>query len=657
MNRSLVLLVAMSVLVAHSLALRTDAAGALAPPYDQAFIAFRVARNLVFEGSWSWGPGVAGIDSYPSPLWVVIASFAERFSFSVNTVVRGLGIGCAALTLMLTGAFHPGRAASLIVPMLLAISGAMAAVAVSGTEAALLTLLLTGSFLAFERRSELNLAALTLLAGWTRDEAWILVVLLFVMRLLQRRGTAADGDRPALWPFAVPAIGFGLLCLLRISAGGEALSPNLLAIVVPDGPRLQHGLAAVLDGLVSCASPLLVLHALWYLLRGQLSATGRRALVLSGAWLLLVALRGGGGLPFAEDIVPVLPILLLAGQEGLIHALNSWKTPVRILAWGSFLVAVMASTMASIIPRDLGPLPTANLMERWLTPTASPRHGYEGLLGRRGLLEEELSTRYLREIGIFMRDELDPRSRVLTAFPGSIAYLSGLPVEDLLGRATRTAPLVAPSPAGGPRQVDTLSLLESRPQHIVPFARPRPSEGVVESFLEDLVGLDQQGTDPERRRTLEQALADYRVVTIPLQRRDRRNADLLHDRARLLRLRADRPSARLSASIDRNRRLSVQIEHHDHVQLADLVVVVVDERGVERTLSPGGRPTEDGVLRMRADLVLEETGERTIDAVVGVPLRLGRLEATELRIELVSPGEALGEPSVRLAEPLVLKLR
>ena len=71
MNRSLVLLVAMSVLVAHSLALRTDAAGALAPPYDQAFIAFRVARNLVFEGSWSWGPGVAGIDSYPSPLSLI----------------------------------------------------------------------------------------------------------------------------------------------------------------------------------------------------------------------------------------------------------------------------------------------------------------------------------------------------------------------------------------------------------------------------------------------------------------------------------------------------------------------------------------------------------------------------------------------------------
>jgi hypothetical protein len=657
MNRSLVLLVAMAVLVAHSLALRTDATGALAPPYDQAFVAFRVARNLVFEGTWTWSPGVPGFDSHPSTLWVLIGAAVERFSLPINAVMRGIGIVSAAATLMLTGAFHPDRAASLVVPMLLAISGAMAAAAVSGTETALLTLLLTGSFLAFERRADVSLGVLTLLAGWTHGEAWVFVGVLLLLRLLARLRPEDGRPAPTLWPFAVPAVGLGLLTLLRVGQTGEALSPFVRDLVETDPGRLRHGLATVRDGLVSCASPLLVVHALWYLLRGQLSPTGRRALVLAATWLATVVLGGGGGLPFAEDIVPALPILLLAGQEGLIHALNSWKAPVRGIAWVTFLGAVLASTVASVEPRDIGPLPTAGLMRAWLKPTAAPRHGREGALGRRGLLEEEAATRYLREIGIFLRDEVDPRSRVLTPFPGSIAYLSGLPVEDLLGRATAAAPRTRPSHTGGPRRIDALAALAGRPEHIVPFCRPRAGEALVEAFLGDLAQLDVRGSDPERQEALRAALADYEVVTIPLQRRGRENPALREDRARLLRLRGERAATELEAHLDGEGRLSVLLEHHGHAQLADLEVVVVDAAGAEWSLSPTGRPAAPGEeLAMRSDLLLGETGDRPVHLVSRAPLLLGGIEGRELRVELVSPGESGGDPAARLADPVLVPL-
>lgn len=653
MNRSLVLLVAMAVLVAHGLALRTDATGALGAPYDEAFVAFRVARNLVFEGTWTWSPGVPGFDSHPSTLWVLLAALAERFSLSVTTLVRGLGLLSGVATLALTGAFHPDRAASLVVPMLLAISGAMAAVTVSGTEAALLTLLLTGSFLAFERRAEVSLATLTVLAGWTRGEAWVLVGVLFVMRLLARRRSSEE-PAGALWPFAVSALGLGLLALLRLAQTDEVLSPLVRDVLAADAEQLRNGLASVRDGLVSCASPLLVLHALWYLLRGQLSPTGRRALVLAGTWLLLLVLRGGSETPFAEGVVPALPILLLAGQEGLIHALNSWKAPVRAVAWVSFLAAVLASAVVSIEPRDLGPLPTAGPMRRWLEPTAHTGHGREGLLGRPGLQEEERATAYLREIGIFLRDEVDPRSRVLTPFPGSIAYLSGLSVEDLLGRATAAAPATRPVHAGGPRRVDALAALRNQPDHIVPFSRLRTGEPLLDAFLEDLLEVDTIGDSPERRAALLEALGDYEVVTIPLRRGERRSTSPAGDRARLLRRRSQGQGARLEAQLTDGARLEVRLEHDDHPQLADLEVVVLDASGEEWAVSPSGRLQRNERLLMRSDLLLGESGGRQVDLVAGTPLQLEGLEARQVRVELLSPGEFADEPSARIAAPVVI---
>ena len=54
MNRTIALFLALVVLLAHTLAIYSSESGALAPPYDFAHVAFRMARNVVQNGVFAW---------------------------------------------------------------------------------------------------------------------------------------------------------------------------------------------------------------------------------------------------------------------------------------------------------------------------------------------------------------------------------------------------------------------------------------------------------------------------------------------------------------------------------------------------------------------------------------------------------------------------
>lgn len=655
MNRSLVTFVALAILVAHSMAIRTDAAGALAPPYDQAFVAYRVARNLVFEGTWTLSPGQGGFDSYPSTLWVLLCALAERLPFSINFVMRGIGIAASASTLILTTRFHPDRAASLIVPMLLAISGAVAAATVSGTEAALLAALVTGAFLAFERRWEIPFAILLVLCGWTRGEGWALVATFLVLRLWARRPSVSSQEPTgSLKPFLAPVAGFLALAALRWRVTGGLASPWALDLLELRPGELQNGLAYVRDVFVSCVSPALVLYAVWYLLRKNLSRTGKRALLLSLVWIGLVVFQGGGSTPFAEGLMPILPLLLLAGQEGLITALNSAKPTVRGLAWSSFLVAVLASALASFRPADIGPIPFEGVQRSWMRPTATLRFGFEDELGRLGLDEEKRATRSLREIAIFLRDEVDPDLTVLTPFPGSIAYISGLPVRDLLGRTTPVAPYERSSFSPLQIPVDVLAELEAEPEYIVPFWREQSAMSALDALTVTWAALDLYADRPGRSEAVRAALGDYQVVTIPLNRRGRENPGLLNDRAWILRRRSLDAGPQLFARMT-DGVLTIELEHHGHLQLADLEVSATDALGETWYLTPTGRLQSGARLLARPNLLLTETGERRV-RLLHVGLASGSESIRELRIELVNPNQPVTDATTRVAEPVLVEL-
>jgi hypothetical protein len=655
MNRSIVIFVALVLMVAHSLAVRTDVGGDLAPPYDQAFVAFRVARNLVFEGQWTWSPGQSGIDTYPSPLWVLMCAFAERLNISVNIFVRCVGVIASAVSFFMATRFHAQRAASLITPMLLAISGATAAAAVSGTETALFTALVTGSFLAYERRHDRTLGVCLLLSGWTGGEGWILALTFLGLRLHDRARAGVRGEEPgSLKPFIVPLVGLALLAGLRVKLGGSVISPWWRDLFDLRPGELQNGLAYVRDFFVSSVSPALILYCLWYFFRRNLSRTGKRALVIFTIWTGVVVLRGGGQTPFSESMVPVLPITFIAGQEGLITALNSLKRPVRALASTSFLVAILASSLASFRPSDLGSIPMERWQRQWMQPTTQPRFGFDDFLGRQGLDEEALATRFLRDVATFMRDEVDPRRTVLTAWPGSIAYISSLPVIDLLGRATPTPPLGRTSHSPLQRRVDVLATLKLGPDYMVPFWREAvkcPTTAELARHWHD--SLDIQAGEVGRLAAIEEALAHYEVITIPLMRPTGENLANFRDHAFVLRRRGLGLVPKLLANVTGGV-LQVELEHRGHYQLGDLAIRGRLRDGQRVYLSPTGALVQTRVLA-RSNLLLTETGERRM-TLLEVDMGPGTNVLDEVSISLINPMSDQDDPEARIAEEVVLSV-
>ena len=144
MNRGTVVFLALAILLAHTLAIHQTPEGDFAPPYEIAHVAYRLGRNLVYEGSASWNQGGGWVESYPSPLWILLSAFSARTYLSPTIVSQWFGIFCSLATVIVLAQFSVVRMAGLIAPMLLAACGAAAAAGASGTEAPL-AMLLSGS--------------------------------------------------------------------------------------------------------------------------------------------------------------------------------------------------------------------------------------------------------------------------------------------------------------------------------------------------------------------------------------------------------------------------------------------------------------------------------------------------------------------------------
>lgn len=657
MNRSIALFVALAVLLAHSFALHNDGGGSLAPPYDATFVAYRLARNLVHEGALTWMAGAGDIESYPSFLWVLVSAVGERLNFSINHFCQRLGVVSAILTLILASRLHPDRIASLIAPMLLAISGAMAAAAVSGNETAALTLFATTAFLAFERDRKLLLGVSLMLAGLTRPEGWFLALALAGIRIAQRARQPRAERGPGglgLEPFWIPAAGFLTSALARLGSTGRLVSDWSRDLAIADGARLERGLGYALDFLLVTSSPLLLGYALWYLVRGRLSPTGRHALLLFALWTALVVWQGGGGPIFGEALVPLLPVGLIAAQEGMITALNSSRAWVRRLAWCSFLCAVAGSALASRTPADLGPLPLRAWQEGWSKPSYPPRYGYQDLLGRAGLREEIEKTTYLRGIGVFLRDELGPERTVLTAWPGSIAYLSRLRVHDLLGRVLPPAGEARRRPWYGSHRVDLLAELGRDLDYVVPFnelpARiPAPGE-LVGFWLND---LEHDPGRPGVREELLRKLEEYELIAVPIELGLGSQSEPVRSSTYLLRRRELGIAPQLEIALDEGG-FTVRARNEGHRQLADLWVRGRCEQGKTWYLDPTGAFHEERPLLARAYLMLYTTGERPIELIRGrIPQSAPRL--VELSAVLRNPrAQGLHSFSFASAEKSVL---
>jgi hypothetical protein len=654
MNRSVALFVALALLVAHALAIHTTSSGDLAPPFDSAFAAFRVGRTLAHEGHFAWGPDGGGMDSYPSFLWVLFCYLIERSFLSINQCAQLVGVGCALTTIFISSRFHSDRVASLVVPFLLAISGSFAAIALSGTETALLTLLITGSFVAYERGWSRCFGSFLALAGLTHPEAWLLVpVYLLVQFTPGLRGERSKA--PRLSSFLLPLAAFLVLGALRRHLNGEFLSPFSHNLLSAELPTLTEWRASIRDFLVSSVSPALLIYTLWYLLRGRLSHMGRRALALGSCWIAITSATQASLLPFNAAMVPALPILLVAIQEGLINALNSKRSWVRQLAWTSFLLVGFLTILVSRTPSDLGGIELSKIQRTCLEPTQLTPIGVYGLLGREGLEQEIEKTQFLRATGLFVRDNLDPSAAILSPWPGSVGYLTRMDVRDLFSRATLLPSEERLRSWSETERVNVLEALEQACEYIIPTCLETTIAPSPLSLASDWVQTidDSETSETERLSAISQALNSYELITVPLPSPAQPTGKRPHAKAYLLRHRDLELTPTLELEL-RDNVVSVYASNSGHIQLADLRLTIKDEEGKSGTLSPLGRLSNHPVLARMA-LFLTPTGERKLE-LIRFEIPLERWGGMKLSATLLNPGSKGGHSFTRASKTVTLDL-
>lgn len=632
MNRGTALFVALAILLGHALAIHTTAAGQLAPPYDIAYVAFRIGRNFAQQGDLAWTAGVSSFESYPSLLWIGVCAAAERLFWSVQRVAQNVGFISASLCVLTLAQFSPVRLAGVIAPLLFVASGTVAATALSGLETATLGLLVTFSFLAYERGWRAALAVSLALCALARPQGLVFALALLAIEILRRAADALrrqPSQRATLWPaFAAPLlVGLGIGYLRMRSTGHW--SSAWVAQLVDMHPRVvSEGGHYVLDFLTTSGSGALFVFPLWYWIRRGLSGVGVRACALTLVWSASVALGGGGFLPFNEAMAPIYAVLLVAVQEAMQTALDSKRRFWPTLTWVLFTLGLLASALASKFPGDIGPLKTATLHRAWVTPHTAARFGYTEELARVGLAEEILATERLREIGLFLRDNVAPDATVLTPWPGAIGYLSGRRVLDPLGRTSPSPGETRTRAWEGFARADVVKALGAAPDYVLPslrFGESSPNiQEVAQEWIQSLDLLRERGR--QRALQLRSQFAQYELITVPLVGSGARAGLFPLNRFRLLR-RIDLGLApQLELKVE-GRRVRVEIAHRTYPQLADLRLEARHPSGAKWQLRPNGEWVEGEELVARSNLMLFHTGERRIRALEAeVPVELGPVE-------------------------------
>lgn len=637
MNRTTALFVALAILLGHALAIHQNLAGEIAPPFDFAYVAFRVARNLVQAGEFGWETGVFGLDSYPSVLWVGVAAIAERLYLPVNQLAQFVGLGCAFACVLVLARFSPERLAGVIAPLLFVFSGGVASAALSGLETSMLALWILIAFLAYERGARGWMTAGLVLATLTRPQGFVFVLLLLAVDVVRRVAERKRGTRaPMAWCFAAPLGAWLGLALVRYGATGRFLS-TWDEMVLAFRPRASsEGFSYVLDFFLASGNAFLFAFPLWYVLRRALSGLGVRACALTLGWCGMVVLGGGGSLPFFEAMTPILAVLLIAVQEAMQTALDSQRRVWPRVTWVLFVLGLGGAALASKFPIDIGPVAFETVHRRWMEPRTQARFGYQEKNGRMGLAEEILTTERLREIGVFLRDQVPDDSTVLSPWPGAIGYLSRLKVIDPLGRT-------APSPGetrtraweGRPR-ADVASALAERPDFVVPTIRfgeePPTAQDIAAAWVNS---LDTEAHRPQRAMGIRTQFADYELVTVPVLNRYSRAAAFPDGHFYLMRRTELDLAPKLRVRLE-GRSFEIEVEHRSHPQLVDLRVQLTDRDGNLWSLRPWGQFEREPQLLSRTRILLQDAGQRRVSLVrAQLP---SNINATELRAVLRNPG-------------------
>ncbi len=623
MNRTTVVFLALAILLAHTLAIHQtppspdrDPGGDFAAPYERAHVAYRLGRNLAYDGRALWDPHGPWIESYPSPIWIGLGALAARLGIYPTTLSQALGILFALSTVIVVAQFSSNRLAGLIAPVLIATSGSACASAASGTEAPLAMLLVSLTFLAFERGWRKTFAVGLIALLLTLPEG---LALLFGFLLLERldRPRGPEGlPRPALVkPLLAAFVAVAFFAGLRLLFTGKLLSPFASELVSYDPTRWKLGLQYVWSFLSSSGSGSLLALPLAFSFSRTLPPIGRRATLLFLAWAAVVALAGGDHQPFWNVLAPALPLLFVSIQS----AITAWidRSPRQAsLAWALLSLTMVACLFVSKLPGDLGPLPLERTLRSWMEPPTALFEAFEQPLGRRGLLAEIREVEQLRSVGIFLRDQVSADATIGTFWPGAIGYLSRKQVVDLLGRTQPLAGQDRPRTWRAAARVDLVRALSLEADYLVLETGAGGRTRLSELLHHWLKRYDAIGDNPERLRELTEALQHYELVAVPVPARSSRPEQSSPNPFLLLR------NKRLGLAPELELRcqpssFEVLARHRGHEQVVDLMLELIDSQGQTWNMRPTGEWVAASEIDARTNLLLYDTGPNSVLLVRG----------------------------------------
>jgi hypothetical protein len=609
MNRTTALLLTLALLLAHTLAIYHAPDGGFGPPCDDAHVVYRIARNAALDGEAAFEVGGQGPEMSPPLPWVQLARWAVSFGTAPTTLSQIFSIlfGLACVTVL--GLFSSNRLAGLIAPLLLVVNGTLAASCGDGTSTTCYTFAITFAFYCFQRRWSGALGAALVFALTLRDEGVLFVLALMALECVRMRSTPAR----LRWvlAFGPPALVIALRVYSRAGASGGGWAPELLVLLQRDPQRWNLGWHYLVDHTLLFGVGALTLVPLALALAGRLSRAGAEALTLALLGALLVVAQGGSRRPFGSALVPMLPLLCLAVQEGMQKIIDRERRWLELSIWATLALGAVWSALPSKLPGDIALLPTRGAFVRWITPSRPVADAWQQLLARRGLETEIVQTRRLRALGLYLRDRVPPGTSVLSAWPGAIGYLSRQPVRDLLGRVAPAAGEQELRPWTGAPRIDLSAALREGAEWIVLPPNDWIESRSLEEALMSLAQLyDASSAAPGRSKELLAAAQDYELVAIPTPRRE----DALRAAGlpvAILRRKATDRTPVLALQVD-EREFEVRLVHRGPPLVADLVVEWTDEAGVSRMLRPWGAFEAATDVRARVSLLLVESGSTPI---------------------------------------------
>ncbi len=413
---------------------------------DDAYISFRYARHLAEGHGLVFNTGER-VEGYTNFLWTLVHSLCIGAGFRPELFAKALAlvsaVGTLFLILLLGNLWGHGRSAvATSGAFLWVVSGAVAVAAMAGLETHLFTLLVTLGVILYswpiqsDRVLGGSLVAFSV-ATLVRPEG-----LFFLAVTLGHFYTYRSTRRHVLWPLLLPALVLIPHFAWKTLYYGSPF-PNTLTAKTGGGfHQLERGFGYVKGFVNEYGKPALYLLAAIPFIRMPLGRQRSYAFALIASYVAYVMLAGGDWIPHYRFLIPIMPLIYVSVQDGLVFL---WRNLPGYGRGKRRWPVVVFSLFLAVILFDI-----ANQSYYLRLHTEMWADGYSSAHAR---------------VGHWLRANAQEDDTVALMDVGLIGYLSKIRILDITGL---TDPHIAAAPGGFLKKEYPLDYLFQRdPTYVV----------------------------------------------------------------------------------------------------------------------------------------------------------------------------------------------